>query len=785
MAKPAEPIELGHNAVAVAIDKGKNSQQAVRWIIDHFLKGKEFQVALVHVKTHHYNNQLEASTTGLAPTDSDVQQLFLPYRGFCSRKGIGALEVVLHDIDVPSALVNYIEHNNLGNIVVGASNRNAITRRFKAADVPTSLEKSAPDFCAVYVIYKGKVQSMRPSNVCLMPTAPIAATGRSSLNSGTSTYRTTNSKTSFGNSSVSSGTSRTSTVHSERNYSSSSNPVTPVGGADLSSIYHRMTHDPHYLKPQSIRKSTESPNKHRVTSNSRYNNPRIRHEIDFPSYQQQYPYYSRSSDNSSNNSSTLYQIMGQPPLPYSGTSTDNNSRNSNSYSSSETISTPDRYNQGRNPSYCGSNHNSFESATSVEYSEQQPNSTTSSQNSSSDELEAEMARLKLEIKNTMDLYHSICEQANVAKQQADYIQSGDDDIEEIKLAREAALVVADLERLKCQAAMDAAQLSERLVDMEGRKRKLAEKKAAKQDEDDIRRSGNKSSQLVSYRLYSLKEIEVGTNYFSSSLKIGEGGYGPVYKAILQHTPVAIKVLRPNVSQGLKQFQQEIEVLGRMRHPNMVLLLGACPEYGCLVYEHMENGSLEDRLFRKNNTPPIPWKTRFKIAAEIGTSLLFLHEAKPEPMVHRDLKPANILLDSNYTSKIGDVGLARLVPPTVANQMTQYHLTAAAGTFCYIDPEYQQTGQLGTKSDIYSLGIILLQLLTARHPMALSYHVEEAIEAGKFEEMLDPAVSNWPFQESLAMAQLALKCTELRKKDRPDLDSVVLPELTRLRDLTMS
>lgn len=223
----------------------------------------------------------------------------------------------------------------------------------------------------------------------------------------------------------------------------------------------------------------------------------------------------------------------------------------------------------------------------------------------------------------------------------------------------------------------------------------------------------------------------------------------------------------------------------MRHPHMVLLVGACPEYGCLVYEYMENGSLEDRLYRKNNTPPIPWKIRFKIAAEIGTALLFLHDAKPEPMVHRDLKPANILLDANYTSKIGDVGLARLVPATVANQMTQYHMTAAAGTFCYIDPEYQQTGQLGTKSDIYSLGVILLQLITARPPMALSFHVEEAIDAGTFHHILDPSVSDWPFQESLALAQLALKCCELRKKDRPDLDSVILPELIRLRDLAFS
>lgn len=213
---------------------------------------------------------------------------------------------------------------------------------------------------------------------------------------------------------------------------------------------------------------------------------------------------------------------------------------------------------------------------------------------------------------------------------------------------------------------------------------------------------------------------------------------------------------------------------------MVLLLGACPEFGCLVYEYMANGSLDDRLFRRGNTPVLPWQLRFRIAAEVGTSLLFLHQTKPEPLVHRDLKPGNILLYRNYVSKISDVGLARLVPPSVADSVTQYRMTSTAGTFCYIDPEYQQTGMLGTKSDIYSFGIMLLQIITARPPMGLTHHVERAIEKGTFAEMLDPAVRDWPVEEALTFAKLALKCAELRRKDRPDLATVVLPELNRLR-----
>jgi len=124
---------------------------------------------------------------------------------------------------------------------------------------------------------------------------------------------------------------------------------------------------------------------------------------------------------------------------------------------------------------------------------------------------------------------------------------------------------------------------------------------------------------------------------------------------------------------------QIEVLSCIRHPKMVLLLGACPKYGCLVYEYMATGSLEDSLFRRGNIPPLSWQLRSWIAAEIGTGLLLLHQTKPEPLVHCDLKPGNILLECNYVSKIGDVGMARLVPPSVAIAVTQYRMTSTAGT----------------------------------------------------------------------------------------------------------
>ncbi|XP_058781121.1 U-box domain-containing protein 52-like isoform X2 [Vicia villosa] len=402
------------------------------------------------------------------------------------------------------------------------------------------------------------------------------------------------------------------------------------------------------------------------------------------------------------------------------------------------------------------------------------------------ELEAEMKRLRLELKQTMDMYSSACKQAISAKNQADQIRrwrvEEEKKVVEVRLSQEAALAMAEREKARAKVALEAAEEAKWKAEQEAQRRREAEMKAMKEAAERDRVLTALAQNDNRYRKYTMQEIEVATDRFSPSRKIGEGGYGPVFKGHLDHTAVAIKLLNPEASQGRKQFQQEVEVLSSIRHPNMVLLLGACPEHGCLVYEYMDNGSLEDRLFRKNKSKPLSWQKRFQIAAEISTALLFLHQTKPEPIVHRDLKPSNILLDRNYVSKISDVGLARLVPPSVADSVTQYYMTSAAGTFCYIDPEYQQTGILTTRSDVYSLGIMLLQIITARPPMGLTHQVKKAIEKDCFKQILDPAVTDWPVEEALSFAKIALGCAELCKKDRPSLATVVLPEINRLRDL---
>uniref|UniRef100_F6HXZ9 Protein kinase domain-containing protein n=1 Tax=Vitis vinifera TaxID=29760 RepID=F6HXZ9_VITVI len=625
---------------------------------------------------------------GRPPTETEMQQLFLPFRGFCARKGIEAKEVVLHDLDIASALVDYISNNSIGNIVVGASNRNRWHRKFRNPDVPTCLAKSAPESCAVYVISKGKIQSVRSAIRFQTPT--------SSVSSGVTQFQTPKGMGSW-------------------------RSVEPDNG-----FFDRSTDSVQTTPRDKIMSSSKlfSPPQSRVN---------LHHRL-------------RISENSSHQGS----VSGSSN--YSGPSS---LRSSNSSS--------------ENLEFSGSSGSSLSSQTQ-------------------NEMDAEMNRLKLELKQSMDAYNSASKEAMTATQRhraRDIHQRKTEEARrfpEARIGEETALAIVELEKQKSRKAMQAAQMAQRLAELEAHKRKNTELKAKREAEASGRAMDKLSHNDIRYRKYTIEDIEVATDYFSNSLKIGEGGYGPVYKGSLDHTPVAIKVLRPDVSQGLKQFKQEVEVLSCMRHPNMVLLVGACPEYGCLVYEYMENGSLDDRLFRRNNTLPLPWATRFKIASEIASALLFLHQTKPAPLVHRDLKPANILLGRNYVSKISDVGLARLVPASVADSVTQYHMTAAAGTFCYIDPEYQQTGMLGVKSDVYSLGVLLLQIITAKPPMGLTHQVARSIERGTFAEMLDPTVEDWPVEEALSFAKMALNCCELRKKDRPDLGSVVLPELNRLRDL---
>ncbi|XVF69841.1 hypothetical protein PTKIN_Ptkin11bG0113200 [Pterospermum kingtungense] len=695
--------------VAVAIDKEKGSQYALKWTVDHLMSRGQ-SLTLVHVKTKPSSIPTPTGNhVNISDVNDDVAKTFKQQLEN-QAKEIKCNEVVLEETDIAKALIDFVSSSTIEILVLGAPSKSGFVRRFRTPEVTTNVSKGAPDYCTVYVIGKGKISSVRSASAA--PPTKLPPRNQLQLQ-----------------------------------------PDSP-SAASFNPRYRAAPDRPQY-PPRNIYDDVEikSPFTRSGRSAIKYEPSIAESDISFVS----------SGRPSSSDRTYEHLEFGTPRLSV-GSDYDNRSFGS-SYSGNMSMEfSSSQYN-------CSSS--SFESG----------RTSLSSQNM--DDVEAEMRRLKLELKQTMDMYSAACKEALSAKQKANELHSWklqeEQRIGEARLAEEAALSFAEKEKAKCKAAIEAAQAAQRIAELEARKRMTVEMKASK-DADEKKMATSSLRHDLRYRKYTIEEIEIATDLFSSSRKIGEGGYGPVYVGNLDHTQVAIKVLRPDAAQGQSQFHQEVQVLSCIRHPNMVLLLGACPEFGCLVYEYMANGSLEDRLFRRNNTPVIPWQVRFRIAAEITTSLLFLHQTKPEPLVHRDLKPANILLDRNYVSKISDVGLARLVPPSVADSVTQYRMTSTAGTFCYIDPEYQQTGMLGTKSDIYSLGILLLQILTAKPPMGLTHQVENAIEMGSFDKILDPAVPDWPLEEALIFAKLALKCSELRRKDRPDLGKVVLPELNKLRAL---
>ncbi|KAH9318831.1 hypothetical protein KI387_020600, partial [Taxus chinensis] len=269
-------------------------------------------------------------------------------------------------------------------------------------------------------------------------------------------------------------------------------------------------------------------------------------------------------------------------------------------------------------------------------------------------------------------------------------------------------------------------------------------------------------------------IKSATMNFSEHLKLGEGGYGTVYRGEIEKIKVAVKILRDDSLQGRQEFEQEINLLKEIRHPHLVRVVGACFERGCIVYEYAPNGCLADRLSCKNDTLPLSWRSRIRIANEVCSALHYLHSLKPVAIVHRDLKPENILLDEIYASKISDFGLARLLPEDLVKE------TELKGTFSYMDPDYLRTGEFTHKSDVYSLGIVILQLLTGKPALGLVNRVERALDRGEFNDLVDPSAGEWPFEQAIQLAYLAMNCTEADKRRRPELHPAVMTILNKLR-----
>ncbi|XP_076891881.1 putative leucine-rich repeat receptor-like serine/threonine-protein kinase At3g14840 [Bidens hawaiensis] len=281
--------------------------------------------------------------------------------------------------------------------------------------------------------------------------------------------------------------------------------------------------------------------------------------------------------------------------------------------------------------------------------------------------------------------------------------------------------------------------------------------------------------------FTLKQIKIATNNFDFDNKIGEGGFGSVYKGVLPNgTLIAVKQLSSKSKQGNREFLNELGMISALQHPHLVKLHGCCIEGNqlLLAYEYMENNSLARALFGpKQWQLELDWPRRYRICIQIARGLAFLHEESRLKIVHRDIKATNVLLDKDLNAKISDFGLAKL------DEEENTHIsTRVAGTYGYMAPEYAMRGYLTDKADVYSYGIVLLEIVSgvpniadrAKENQFVLLDRTIALKAmGNLMDLVDPKLgSKYDIQEVMVVINLALLCTTISPTGRPTMSSVV-------------
>ncbi|KAK1440143.1 hypothetical protein QVD17_05968 [Tagetes erecta] len=289
------------------------------------------------------------------------------------------------------------------------------------------------------------------------------------------------------------------------------------------------------------------------------------------------------------------------------------------------------------------------------------------------------------------------------------------------------------------------------------------------------------SDVQNLKLYSYKELRAATDDFSPANKIGEGGFGPVYLGKLRHGKyAAIKVLAAESKQGAREFLTEIKVIYDIGHENLAKLRGCCVEgdHRILVYDYVENNSLAQTLLGGGHSSiQFSWRTRTKICIGIAKGLAYLHEEVRPHVVHRDIKASNILLDKDLTPKISDFGLAKLIPVNMTHVSTR-----VAGTIGYLAPEYAIRGQLTRRADVYSFGVLLIEIVSGRCntnsllPLEDQYILErtwDLYEKNRLVELVDTALyGDFDPEEACKYLKIALLCTQDSPKLRPMMSTVV-------------
>ncbi|KAG8499391.1 hypothetical protein CXB51_005970 [Gossypium anomalum] len=321
--------------------------------------------------------------------------------------------------------------------------------------------------------------------------------------------------------------------------------------------------------------------------------------------------------------------------------------------------------------------------------------------------------------------------------------------------------------------------------------KLEKRRNIKRKQEHFKRNGG----LLLEKKLSSKEGGVEnikfftSNHYNENRILGRGGQGVVYKGMLHDGRiVAVKKSKIVDQEHLDPFINEIVILAKIDHRNVVKLLGCCleTEVPLLVYEFIPNGTLSQLIHDQNEEYPRSWDMRLRIAAEVSNAISYLHSSASVPIYHRDIKSSNILLDEKFRAKVSDFGTSRSIG------IDQTHLTTQVqGTFGYLDPEYFQSSQFTEKSDVYSFGVVLVELLTAQKPVLTSGSQEKkslvsyfisSVDQNHFLDTLDPQVlKDGQNEELVAVAYLAKRCLNLDGKDRPTMKEVAM-ELERIRVL---
>nr|XP_043615913.1 G-type lectin S-receptor-like serine/threonine-protein kinase At4g27290 [Erigeron canadensis] len=298
------------------------------------------------------------------------------------------------------------------------------------------------------------------------------------------------------------------------------------------------------------------------------------------------------------------------------------------------------------------------------------------------------------------------------------------------------------------------------------------------DKDNKSSSKNENMELP---LFSLSQIYRATNKFSIENKLGQGGFGPVYKGMLEGQEVAVKRLSKSSRQGVDEFKNEVICIAKLQHRNLVKLLGYCNEEDetILVYEYMPNRSLDSFIFDDIRKSQLDWSQRFNIIQGIARGLLYLHQDSRLIVVHRDLKAGNILLDHHMRPKISDFGLARMFTEHESEANTK----RVVGTLGYISPEYAVNGQYSTKSDIFSFGVIMLEIVSGQKNRGFVDENQEAdnlvghawrlYNENKSFDLVDSCLCNsYSTSELMRSVHVGLLCVQNRPEDRPSAQSVI-------------